>query len=65
MKHGSNAVSRTQFESNLETKLNDRRFTADIGPLLAGGFAWDIEAAADAVRTQLIGRMPDRKWTEA
>ena len=60
MKHRNHAVSCTEFESNLGAKLSDRRFTADIGALLADGFTWDIEAAADAVRTQLIGRMPAR-----
>ncbi len=60
MKHGKHSVSRAEFEHNLQAKLSDRRFTADIGPLLADGFAWDIETAADAVHAQLIGRMPDR-----
>ena len=61
MKHGNNSVSRPEFEHNLQAKLCDGRFTADIGPLLADAFAWDIEVAAEAVRTQLISRMPARK----
>ena len=60
MRHGNHSVSRAEFERNLQAKLGDPRFTADIGPLLANGFAWDIETAAEAVRTQLIGRMPVR-----
>ena len=60
LEHGHHSVTRAEFERNLQTKLSDRRFTADIGPLLADGFTWGIEAAADAVRTQLIGRMPAR-----
>lgn len=59
MKHGNHSVSRAEFELNLRAKLGDSRFTADIGPLLANGFAWDIEAAAEAVRTQFIGRVPE------
>lgn len=58
MKRGNQSVSRAEFERNLQEKLGDSRFTADIGPLLANGFAWDVETAAEAVRTQLIGRMP-------
>ena len=59
MKHSNHSVSRAEFERNLQAKLGDSRFTADIVPLLADGFTWEIGAAADAVRTQLIGRLPE------
>jgi len=39
MKHGGHKVTRAQFEKNIAAKLLDPAFTADIGPLLAGGFA--------------------------
>ena len=61
MKHGNHSASRAEYERNLRAKLDDSRFTADIGPLLANGFAWDIEAAAKAIRTQLIARMPEHR----
>ena len=61
MKHGNHSASRAEYERNLRAKLDDSRFTADIGPLLANGFAWDIEAAAEAIRTQLIARMPEHR----
>ena len=60
MKHGNHSVSRAEFERNLQAKLGDSRFTADIGPLLADGFTWEIGSAVDAVRTQLIGIIPER-----
>ncbi len=58
MQCGGHAVSRTQFEQNLETKMRDPQFLADIGPLLASGYDWDIDAAARTVQTQLIERLP-------
>lgn len=58
MQRGGHAVSRTQFEQNLETKMRDPQFLADISPLLASGYDWDIDAAARTVQTQLIERLP-------
>jgi predicted nucleotidyltransferase component of viral defense system len=57
MDHGGHHVTRAQFEQNLEVKLNDPQFNADIGPLLAQGYRWDANEAAEIVRTQLISRM--------
>jgi hypothetical protein len=54
MNHGSHAVSRQQFLDNLAAKLEDKAFNADIGPLLATGYSWDIKAAATLVRSELI-----------
>lgn len=62
MNHGGHAVSRAKFEENIQTKLGDRQFTADIGPLLALDFSWDIGQAAERVLTALIVRLPGEPW---
>lgn len=62
MKHGGHRVSRALFERNLALKMRDPEFTADIGPLLAAGFEWDIETAAPRVATQLIELLPGDPW---
>ena len=35
----------------------DPQFNADIGPLLATGYTWNYEEAADMVCSQLIARL--------
>ena len=62
MKHGGHKVTRAQFEKNIAAKLQDRDFTADIGPLLADGFTWDITAAAPVVSSRLIALLPGAPW---
>jgi hypothetical protein len=62
MVRGGHAVTRAQFEKSLDAKLRDPTFTADIGPLLAPGFAWQIEEAATAVSTNLIRHLPGEPW---
>jgi predicted nucleotidyltransferase component of viral defense system len=57
MEHGRHGVSRGDFEENLARKMTDLDFIADIGPLLASGYAWESEAAAAAVRDALISRL--------
>ena len=62
MEHGGNGVSRAEFEANLAAKLKDRRFAADIGPLLAHGHKWDIEAMAQHVSKTLLSQLPGDPW---
>lgn len=62
MEHGGHRVSRAEFEHNMNAKLRDRLFTADIGPLLAPGHAWDITSAAARVGSHLIERLPGEPW---
>lgn len=62
MEHGGQAVSRAEFEANLATKLQDRRFAADIGPLLAYGHKWDLDSMAQSVSDILISRLPGDPW---
>ena len=49
IEHSGHSVSRAQFEENLARKLADPQFYADIGPLLASGFSWDQQEAANTV----------------
>jgi len=56
------AVTRAQFEQNLARKMADPQFTADISPLLAPGHPWDATAAASAVSSRLIARLPGEGW---
>ena len=58
MDQGGHHITRELFEQNLAAKLDDPRFTADIGPLLAPGFSWDIADATQAVSSRLIVLLP-------
>lgn len=62
MDHGGYHVTRTQFEENLAGKLRDQTFAADIGPLLAGGYKWDLNESARKVSEQLITLLPGGPW---
>ena len=50
------------FERNLTAKLRDRQFRSDIGPLLAHGYSWDVEAAARQVSASLVSLLPGAPW---
>jgi predicted nucleotidyltransferase component of viral defense system len=62
MSRDGHRVTRAQFEKNMVHKLHDPEFAGDIGPLLAAGFSWDMEAAAPVVSSQLIERLPGKPW---
>jgi len=62
MDRGGHHVTRGLFEKNLDAKLRQPQFTADIGPLLAAGYTWDIDAAAAAVSSRLIALLPGEPW---
>ncbi len=62
MEHGGNAVSRAQFEANLDAKAKDRAFIEDIHPLLAPGFEWDFETALRIVSENLVEKLPGEPW---
>lgn len=59
MDHGGFAVTRSQFATNLANKLNDKQFAADIGPLLAPGYTWDLNVMSDNVQHHLISLVRD------
>ena len=62
MKHGEHGITRALFEQNMHQKLTDPQFTADISPLLANGYSWDMGKAAEAVSTTLIQRLAGDPW---
>jgi predicted nucleotidyltransferase component of viral defense system len=55
-------VTRAQFEENLSGKRKDPDFRGDVGPLLRPGYAWDFEAALDAVLKKLVALLPGEPW---
>ena len=62
MDHEENPTTRAMFEKTFAGKLSNAQFGADIGPLLAPGFKWDMSAAAENVSKQLIQRLPGDPW---
>jgi len=65
MEREGHKITRALFEKNIAEKLTDPDFTADIGPLLAVGFTWDIKAAAPIVVSRLIESLPGDPWKGA
>ncbi len=59
MEHSGNVVTRAQLERNIETKLRNHQFKADLDPLLAIGTFWDIDEAAERVLSRLVALLPD------
>lgn len=55
-------VTRALFEQNIAAKLRDPQFSADIGPLLASGYRWDMEEAAHTIVARLIRLLPGAPW---
>jgi len=62
MDRSGHLITRAQFEQNMANKCYDPQFTADIGPLLAPEFSWDMEAAYTTVATELIQHLPGNPW---
>ena len=54
------AITRETFGNNLQDKLGDRQFAADIEPLLAAGNAWNRNDAANMIFTRIIALLPSR-----
>lgn len=62
MEHDEGRVSRAQYERNLADKLDTPQFTADIRPLLASGYTWNMDEAAQKVSSRLIALLPGEPW---
>ena len=62
MERGDGSVSRAMFERNLAAKVRDPQFSADIGPLLAHGYRWDMDEAARKVGARLSALLPGVPW---
>ncbi len=62
MKEEGKRVTRALFERNLEQKQRSVQFSADLAPLLASGYTWDKDLAAETVLTRLIALLPGTPW---
>lgn len=62
MAHEGHAVSRAQFEQNLQGKEADPGFMGDIAPLIRTGVKYDPAEAMRFVRSMLIKRLPGEPW---
>ena len=56
------APTRAMFERNLDGKLRDPSFGADMSGLLAAGREWDANAGARMVAARLLSRLPGEPW---
>ena len=54
MDHGGHTVTRQQLQDNLEAKLDDPEFNANISPILRSDFEWDLDGMAERVSTTLL-----------
>jgi predicted nucleotidyltransferase component of viral defense system len=62
MDHGGHNITRALFEQNMHQKMTDAQFTADISPLLASGYSWDMKKAVDEIAAALIQKLPGDSW---
>ena len=62
MAHEGQRATRAQFERNIDAKLHDPQFAADISPLLSEGYAWNLEEAAERVSTGLVQLLSGDPW---
>ena len=58
-------VSRAEIEANLAGKRRDRRFIADLQPLLAPGIEWDLESAFEWAFQEITPRLGGDPWKGA
>lgn len=62
MERDGQRITRALFEMNIDAKLGDPQFTADIGPLLVVAHGWDAGAAASVVSERLLRLLPGDAW---
>jgi predicted nucleotidyltransferase component of viral defense system len=62
MKNEGKQVTRALLERNLAEKRKSPQFSADIAPLLASGYGWDRDQAAETVLTRMIALLPGAPW---
>lgn len=65
MDSGRHRMTRALFEKNLASKLRNPGFGADVGPLLAAAYKWDMTGAAGLVSSRLIELLPGKPWKGA
>lgn len=59
------AVSRAEFEENMDGKLHNRSFLEDIEPLLPAWVSYDVAEAGALVRQRAIAKLPGEPWKGA
>ena len=62
LEHDGLAVSRAEFEGNLNGKLRNRSFLVDIPPLLSTGISYDADTAGALVGQRLIAQLRGDPW---
>ena len=62
MEHGGVQVTRAMFEKNIAAKVRDPQFSADLEPLLAHSYRWDMDEAARKVGAGLVALLPGVPW---
>ena len=62
MEREGNPVTRAMFERNLEEKIDDAQFHADMSAILRPGFEWRPSEAARTVSQRLISLLPGEPW---
>jgi predicted nucleotidyltransferase component of viral defense system len=62
MEHEGKQLTRAQFERNLVSKLSDKKFAADIQPLLAAAYKWDRSQGAQVILERIISGLPGAPW---
>jgi predicted nucleotidyltransferase component of viral defense system len=63
--HDGTAISRAEFEANLDAKLASTPFLEDLQPLVFEGEGYEPVSAAKIVREVLIARLPGDPWKGA
>lgn len=59
MEQGGHNVTKQQFRNNIDEKLEDENFAADIGPLLSSDYEWNLADMASKVMDTLIEGLDD------
>lgn len=65
LEHDGLAVSRAEFEENMNGKLQNRSFLSDIPPLLPTGVSYDVAKAGVLVGRRLISQLRGDPWRGA
>jgi predicted nucleotidyltransferase component of viral defense system len=62
LEHEGLAVSRAEFEENLNGKLRNRSFLEDISPLLPTGVTYNVAEAGELADRRLIAKLQGDPW---
>ncbi|PJC65153.1 MAG: nucleotidyl transferase AbiEii/AbiGii toxin family protein [Deltaproteobacteria bacterium CG_4_9_14_0_2_um_filter_42_21] len=61
MEKNKHPIHRDEMISNLHTKLSDKRFLSDIGPLLVEGAQYEVGKAAHFVEQKILSFVPESR----